>query len=411
MFNNNGDDSFGIRISFKETNETKNCVQFETLLYFGLIGNLTLNNTGGGIMRKKSKLKSVVMAVLFFSMMVGVSFAVEAVVEKEQGPGVIITEEIIKTADNFIILFNSSSNMSKPFQNTGLTTLEAAVQFLKERNEILPDLEYNAGLYLLAPFKPIYTMQKYNRDKFAAAIDQLPAKASGPTLLQQGLLKLDGILSELSGRTVVFLYSDGSYSHMPGSRKPADIAKRLADKYNVCFYVISTAEGDQEKAVLKAVASINECSRVVPFDQMFAKPVYLAGALFIIETRIEKFLTTYYRLADIRVDNILFDFDSAQVRSEYNDKLTILGKFLKNNPSTYVILTGFTDSAGPSEYNLGLARRRAESIEAYLIDKFNVSVGQIVTQWYGKADPVAGNDTGGGRRQNRRVEAIVMGFD
>jgi len=34
----------------------------------------------------------------------------------------------------------------------------------------------------------------------------------------------------------------------------------------------------------------------------------------------------------------------------------------------YVVLTGFTDNAGSPEYNLGLARRRAESIEAYLVD-------------------------------------------
>lgn len=362
-------------------------------------------------MRKNYQLKSVVMSVLFFSMMVGVSFAVEAVVEKEKVPVVIKTQKIIKTADNFIILFNSSSNMGKPFQNTGLTILESAVKFLKERNEIIPDLGYNAGLYTLAPFKPIYTMQKYDRDKFAAAIDQLPIKASGPALLQQGLFKLDSILSELSGRTVVFLYSDGTYTHMPGPGKPVDIARRLADKYNVCFYVISTAKGDLEKDLLKAVASVNECSRVVPFDQMYEKPVYLAGALFIIEARIEKFLATTYRLADIKVDNILFDFDSTEIRSEYNEKLTILGEFLKNNPRTYVVLTGFTDGAGPSDYNLGLARRRVESVEAYLIDNFNVGVGQIVTQWYGIGDPVASNDTDEGRQQNRRVECIVMGFD
>jgi OOP family OmpA-OmpF porin len=351
------------------------------------------------------------MAVLFLSMMVGVSFAVEAVVEKEQVPVVIKTKEIIKTADNFIVLFDSSSSMKEPFKDTGLTTLDAAKKLLKDRNEILPDLGYNAGLYLFTPFKPIYMMQKYNRDKFAAAIDQLPAKASGATLMQQGLLKLDGILSGLSGRTVVFLFTDGMYSRMPGSKKPVDIARGLADKYNVCFYVISTAKGDLEKDVLKAVASINECSRVVPFDQVFEKPVYLGGALFMIETRILESLTTTYRLADIRVDNILFDFDSTQIRSEYNDKLSILGEFLKNNPSTYVVLTGFTDSTGPSDYNLGLARRRAESIEAYLVDKFNVSVGQIVTQWYGKDNPVASNDSSDGRQQNRRVEAIVMGFD
>ena len=351
------------------------------------------------------------MTVVFLSMMVGVSFAAEAVVEKEKVPGVIISEEIIKTADNFIVLFDSSSSMKEPFQDTGLTTLDAAKKLLKERNDILPDLGYNAGLYLFTPFKPIYMMQKYDRDKFAAAIDQLPAQASGATLMQQGLLKLDGVLSGLSGRTVVFLFTDGSYSQMPGSKKPKEIAKELADKYNICFYVISTAKGDQEKGVLKAVASINECSRVVPFDQVFEKPVYLAGALFVIETRIEKFLTTTYRLADVKIDNILFDFDSIQIRPEYNDELNILGEFLKNNPSTYVVLTGFTDNAGSPEYNLGLARRRAESVEAYLVDKFNVSVGRIVTQWYGLADPVAGNDTSDGRRQNRRVESIVMGFD
>ena len=362
-------------------------------------------------MRKNFKFKSMVMMVVFLSMMVGVSFAAEAVVEKEKVPGVIVTEEIIKTADNFIVLFDSSSSMKEPFKDTGLTTLDAAKKLLKDRNEILPDLGYNAGLYLFTPFKPIYTMQKYDRDKFAAAIDQLPAKASGATLMQQGLLKLDGVLSGLSGRTVVFLFTDGSYSQMPGSRKPADIARGFADKYNVCFYVISTAKGDMEKDVLKAVASINECSRVVPFDQVFEKPVYLAGALFIIETRIEKFLTTTYRLADVKIDNILFDFNSVQIRPEYNDELTILGEFLTNNPSTYVVLTGFTDNAGSPEYNLRLARRRAESIEAYLIDNFKVGVGQIVTQWYGIADPVAGNDTSDGRRQNRRVESIVMGFD
>ncbi|MBW2239118.1 MAG: OmpA family protein [Deltaproteobacteria bacterium] len=362
-------------------------------------------------MRKNYQLKLVVMMFVFLSMMVGVSFAVEAVVEKETVPGVVITEEIVKTADNFIILFDSSSSMKAPFKDTGLTTLDAAKKLLKDRNAILPDLGYNAGLYLFTPFKPIYMMQKYDRDKFAAAIDQLPEKASGATLMQQGLLKLDGVLSGLSGRTVVFLFTDGMYSRMPGSKKPVEIARGLAEKYNVCFYVISTAKGDLEKDVLKAVASISECSRVVPFDQVFEKPVYVAGALFIIETRVEKFLTTIYRLVDIRVDNILFDFDSTQVRSEYNEKLSIMGEFLKNNPSTYVVLTGFTDSVGPSEYNLGLARRRAESIEAYLIDKLNVSIGQVVTQWYGKANPVASNDSNDGRQQNRRVEAIVMGFD
>lgn len=362
-------------------------------------------------MKKNFESKVAVMMIFFLSIVVGNAFAAGPVVEKEKVTGVVITKEIIRTADNFIVMFDSSSSMKEPYQSTGLTTLDAAKKLLKDRNEILPDLGYNGGLYLYTPFKPVIEMQPYDRKSFAQAIDRLPSKASGPTLLQKGLLKLDAILAGLSGRTVVFLFTDGQYSRMPGSRKPVEIARGLADKYNVCFYVISTAKGDQQKEVLKAVASINECSRVVPFDQVYEKPVYLAGALFVIETTAEKFVATFNRITDFKVNNVLFEFDSDQIRPEYHDGLNSLGKFLQDNAETYVVLTGFTDGIGDSEYNLGLSRRRAQSVEAYLASNFNIGIGRIVTQWYGKLDPVAGNDTSEGRRQNRRVESIVMGFD
>jgi len=40
-----------------------------------------------------------------------------------------------------------------------------------------------------------------------------------------------------------------------------------------------------------------------------------------------------------------------------------------------------------------------------------VSIGRIITQWYGKKDPIASNSTEDGQQQNRRVESIVMGLD
>ena len=362
-------------------------------------------------MRKNHKWKSVVMTVFFLSMMVGISFAAEAVVEKENVPAVIITEEIIKTADNFIVLFDSSSSMKEPFQDTGLTTLDAAKKLLKDRNEILPDLEYNAGLYLFTPFKPIYMMQKYDRDKFGAAIDQLPAQASGATLMQQGLLKLDGVLSGLSGRTVVFLFTDGSYSQMPGSRKPVEIAKGLDGKYNVCFYVISTAKGAHQKEILKTVASINPCSRVVPFDYLLGRPEYMTGALYEIDVNTIETVKTIDYLAGFKVDKIQFDFNSSVVPSASHEELNKLGDFLREHPKTYVVLSGYTDITGSDEYNLWLARRRAESVQGYLTQYSGINIGRIITQWYGKKDPIADNTTEEGRQQNRRVESVVMGLD
>ena len=62
---------------------------------------MTFNITGGGIVKTNWKFKVSVLLVFFLSMMVGVSFAVEAVVEKEEVPGVIITKELIKTANIF----------------------------------------------------------------------------------------------------------------------------------------------------------------------------------------------------------------------------------------------------------------------------------------------------------------------
>ena len=337
-------------------------------------------------------------------------FAFEIITAEDFKKEIITKDILIKTADNFIVMFDSSSSMKEPFKDTGLTTLDAAKKLLKDRNEILPDLGYNAGLYLFTPFKPIYMMQKYDRDKFAAAIDQLPAKASGATLMQQGLLKLDGVLSELSGRTVVFLFTDGMYSRMPGSKKPVDIAKGLAEKYNVCFYVISTAKGDLEKDVLKAVASINECSRVVPFDQVYEKPVYLAGALYVVDSKVEVKTVSELKVVGIKPENVLFEFDQLDPSLDSRDRLTLVADFLQNNPDTFAVLAGFTDSVGNPEYNLKLSRMRSQNVKNYILEQqSHIDIDRIILFWFGSINPVAPNDTDEGRSKNRRVE-IAIGF-
>ena len=74
-----------------------------------------------------------------------------------------------------------------------------------------PNLGYNFGLYEYAPkFKEVYAAQPYDRQRFADALNQLPSEASGPTLLERGLEKIEPVLQGLSGRTVVFLFSDGN---------------------------------------------------------------------------------------------------------------------------------------------------------------------------------------------------------
>jgi OOP family OmpA-OmpF porin len=363
----------------------------------------------------KTKRLSVILALtvglIFFGFNAPHVMAAEKVIKEKTVMTVKQVPELVKTADNFIVLFDSSSSMNEPYLNTGMSKIEAAKKILKEKNKTLPDLGYNAGLYLVSNFKPIYMLQKYDRDKVAAALDQLPEKASGPTLFVESLSKLRKVLKNLWGRTVIFLFTDGHDTHIIGMKKPGQIAKELADKHDVCFYVISTAKGVQQTEVLKTFASINPCSRVVPFDYLLGRPEYMTGALFEIDVHNIETVKTINYLAGFKVDNVQFDLNSSAIPAESYEELNKLGDFLREHPKTYVVLSGYTDITGSDEYNLWLARRRAESVQNYLTQYSGIDIGRIITQWYGKEDPVASNNTEEGRQQNRRVESVVMGLD
>jgi OOP family OmpA-OmpF porin len=334
--------------------------------------------------------------------------------------------EAVKTADNFIVLFNTAKTMGKPYQNTGMSHLDAAREILQERNQILPNLSYNAGLYTFAPTTAIYTeplkayypMQPYNKAEFANAIGQLPTEARGTTEIQRALLGLEPVLKDLSGKTIIFLFTDGvntevsaptqgSLGPNESARTPRDLASQLAQKYDVCFHVISSATGKLEQDLLRAVASINECSRVVPIEALLGKPEYVAGSLFVMEEKVFEAMQTRQKVVGFEMDNVLFDFNSAAIKPEYNDELQALGNFLQEHPQTYVILSGFTDAIGSSDYNLQLSRRRVDSVSDYLRSNFKIAEDRVVTLWYGDLAPVAPNDTEEGRSENRRVAGVV----
>jgi len=181
------------------------------------------------------------------------------------------------------LLTHTSSCSGKPFGETDTPKREIAKTTLKEPNAFLPNLGYNAGLYLYAPFKEIYPVQAYDRQKFSEAIDQLPDTSGGPTLLMQALIKLEPILKDLSGRTAVFIVSDGNYTKMEGFKEPEQKAKELSAEYSTCFYYLSNADTEREKRNLMDLAKGSECSRVIPFESYVNRLEYTSGALFVVQ--------------------------------------------------------------------------------------------------------------------------------
>ncbi len=344
--------------------------------------------------------------------------AAEVITQRETGVVLGIEIDLVRIADNFIILFDTSESMGKMYKDTKMRKIEAAKKILKKRNAHLPDLAFNAGLYSYTsvptaglhkgtPIKAYYPMKPYNKKEFAKAIDKLPTKAGGPAPIQRALRELDRILGPLPGRTVVFIFSDGQMTQVSRERElPVGIAKELAVRYDVCFVVVGSAESAKEKRVLENVAWVNECSRLVPFDALLEDPDYVEGALYAVEERLVEKLATDEKIIGCRTDNILFDHNKSEIKPEFYDEINTLGKFLQENPKAHAVLAGFSDNTGSKRYCHLLSRHRVENVRDYLMKNSNIDEGRIVLHWYGQDAPVASNRTEKGRSKNRRVICV-----
>jgi outer membrane protein OmpA-like peptidoglycan-associated protein len=110
----------------------------------------------------------------------------------------------------------------------------------------------------------------------------------------------------------------------------------------------------------------------------------------------------------VNMSDVLFDFNKYTLKSDAEVKLAKISGILLTYPNLKVQVEGYTDSVGSDEYNLKLSQERATAVQAFLIEQ-GVQPGNITSQGYGKADPVADNSTNSGRTQNRRVAMVVSG--
>ncbi len=105
-------------------------------------------------------------------------------------------------------------------------------------------------------------------------------------------------------------------------------------------------------------------------------------------------------------NDILFDVNSAVLSTEAMNTLTDLNRVLKKYPKNRIVVQGFTDSTGSAEYNAKLSEQRAQAVYNYLLAG-GLKTLSISYVGYGKANPIASNDTEAGRAQNRRVVLAI----
>ncbi len=100
--------------------------------------------------------------------------------------------------------------------------------------------------------------------------------------------------------------------------------------------------------------------------------------------------------------NLEFATASNVLRVRSKRILVKVAEEVKKYPFYTLKISGYCDSRGTEEYNMGLSIRRAEAAKKFLLAK-GVNPNQIITQGFGESNPIATNKTAAGRQLNRRV--------
>ncbi len=108
-----------------------------------------------------------------------------------------------------------------------------------------------------------------------------------------------------------------------------------------------------------------------------------------------------------RLNNIFFETASAALKSESNQELDRLVKFLNDNDKIKIKITGHTDDVGTDKDNLELSKKRAAAVMQYLSDA-KIPADRMSSEGLGEGKPLKSNDTAEGKAINRRVEFTIV---
>jgi outer membrane protein OmpA-like peptidoglycan-associated protein len=110
----------------------------------------------------------------------------------------------------------------------------------------------------------------------------------------------------------------------------------------------------------------------------------------------------------VNMSDVLFDTGKYSLRPLAREKLAKVAGIVSGHPGLRLDVQGYTDSVGGDEYNQKLSEQRGGAVRDYLTGAGTAS-SSVQTEGFGKAQPVASNDTAEGRQQNRRVEIVISG--
>ncbi|MCF6291612.1 MAG: OmpA family protein [Desulfobacterales bacterium] len=351
--------------------------------------------------------------------------------------------DYLQTTENFLVILDASSTMFEsprtPLDSTegvaNPSKFVSAKALIRQMNRTIPDIPLQGALRTFGPNPAaeslVYGLIPYTKADLAAAVDGQNT-ADGTSPLEKALAAAkDDLADSTTGRIAVIVFSDGKWM---AAEEVLEAAAGLRSQYGsrLCIYTVLMGEDPGGKELLTKLAAADGCGFATTAAAInsgagmagFVEKIFLAAdgdddRDGVRNSRDECPNTLYGLKVDskgCRIEimepvsiNLLvnFDFDKADVKPIYHDRLRAVADFMKKYPRVSVFLKGYTCSMGPARYNLGLSQRRADSIRNYLIKEFGINGTRLRAKGYGEANPVASNDTREGRIKNRRVTATI----
>lgn len=168
-----------------------------------------------------------------------------------------------------------------------------------------------------------------------------------------------GIVFAFGGKTTPAPVTVARYEPKPEPKPTPPPPAPIVAKKKV---VILASEPEVEKKVQKAIAPPVVADKVL-FEEAEPKIIILA------------------------FEDVNFDFDQSTLKPEAKMILKRNIQILKENPKAQIRVAGYTSASGTEEYNQKLSERRADAVEAYLIEEGIVDASRLSTIGYGEKAP------------------------
>lgn len=159
---------------------------------------------------------------------------------------------------------------------------------------------------------------------------------------------------------------------------PTTGVKTVTPKESTTYHLVAQGPGGTAEATARLVVT-SAPAVAVPSNTMTAEEEFKAN-----------------------VQDIFFDYDSYDIRSDAQATLSHDASYLAAHPNIKIVIGGYCDERGSDEYNLALGQNRADSAKKALVSA-GIAASRIRVISYGKEKPFCTESTEECWQQNRRA--------